>query len=66
MNFLRKLFGKNKEPQVEPMQGGPVAQTQVEQDATRQRMESEMAGQKAERDEAAEARASEEASEESQ
>ena len=62
MNFLRNLFGK-KEKIIEPMHGSPAIQTQHEQDATRERMESEMAEQKSERDEAASARASEESSE---
>ena len=55
MNFLKRLLGKKEKPPIEPMHGGPVMQTQAEQDATRQRMESEMAEQKEARDENAKA-----------
>jgi hypothetical protein len=51
MNFLKRLFGKKERAPIEPMHGSPVTQTQAEQDATRQRMESEMAKQKEARDE---------------
>jgi hypothetical protein len=60
MSFLKNLFGKKEKAAVEPMRGGPVIQTQAEQDATRGRMESEMAGQRTKRDEAAHAPASDE------
>jgi hypothetical protein len=50
MNFFKKLFGKKEKPPIEPMHGGPATQSQAEQDATRQRMESEMAGQKERRE----------------
>ena len=53
MNFFKKIFGKNTKQEIEPMHGSPVAQTQGEQDATRERIETEMAGQKAQREEAA-------------
>jgi hypothetical protein len=65
VNFFKKIFGKNTKQEIEPMHGSPVAQTQGEQDATRERMETEMAGQKAQREEA-NAPAPEEPSEKSQ
>jgi hypothetical protein len=52
MSFLKYLFGKRNKAPIEPMHGGPIIQTQEEMDVTRHRMESEMANQKAARDEA--------------
>ena len=52
MNFFKKIFGKSTKQEIEPMHGSPVAQTQEEQDVTRQRMETEMAGQRAQREDA--------------
>jgi hypothetical protein len=51
MNFFKQLFGKKDKPVVEPMHGGPVTQSQAEQDETRQRMESEMSEQRDARNE---------------
>jgi hypothetical protein len=50
VNFFKKIFGKSTKQEIEPMHGSPVAQTQEEQDVTRQRMETEMAGQRAQRE----------------
>lgn len=52
MSFLKGLFGKKKKETIEPMRGGAVIQSQAEQDVTRERMESEMAGQRTKRDDA--------------
>lgn len=54
MDFLKKLL-KRQKPQIESMHGGPVIQTQEEQDKTRLAMESEMTAQRDRRDEAARA-----------
>lgn len=54
MNFFKNLFGKKEKAEIEPMHGGPVLQTQAEQDSTRQRMESEMADQREARTEGSE------------
>ena len=51
VNFFKNLFGKKEKATIEPMRGGAVMQTQAERDATRERMESEMAGQRTIRDE---------------
>jgi hypothetical protein len=65
MNFLKNLFGKKDKATIEPMRGGAVMQTQAEQDATRERMESEMAGQRTIRDEASKEQAAEKPSQDS-
>jgi len=41
--FFKRLFGRKEKPAPEAMHGLPTAQTQAEQQATRQRMEAEMA-----------------------
>jgi len=51
MSLFKNLFGKKDQAPVEPMHGRPATQSQAEQDVTRQRMESEMAGQKERRKE---------------
>jgi hypothetical protein len=52
VNFFKKIFDKSSQQEIESLHGSPVAQTQEEQDETRQRMESEMAVQRAQREEA--------------
>ena len=49
MDFFKNIFGMNQKRVVEPIHGRPVTQTQDEQDATRKRMETEMAEQKEQR-----------------
>jgi hypothetical protein len=47
LEFIRKLFGsKPKEDPAETMRGAAPVQSQEEQDATRTRMEAEMADQR--------------------
>ena len=47
MTFFKRLFGhKEEKPKIEPMHGSGELQTQAEQDATRGRMESEMAAER--------------------
>ena len=52
MSIFKRLFGGGKQrgASFEPMRGGGAIQTQSEKDATRVRMEKEMADQKASRD----------------
>jgi hypothetical protein len=50
MSFFKHLLGKKEKASVEPIHGGPILQTQAEQDVTRHRMESEMAEQRAARE----------------
>jgi hypothetical protein len=52
MSLLGQLFGRKNKTPIEPMHGGPMLQTQAEKDVTRERMESEMAQQKAARGQA--------------
>ena len=46
MAFLMRLFRRKEKAPIEPMHGLGALQTEVEQDATRNRMESEMASQR--------------------
>ena len=46
MEFFKRLFGKQDKPKYESMHGTGELQTQAEQDATRIRMESEMAAER--------------------
>jgi hypothetical protein len=46
MSFFKNIFGTREKRAIESMHGRPLAQTQFEQDATRKRMETEMAEQK--------------------
>jgi hypothetical protein len=51
LEFIRKLLGKNvKKEQTDIARGSAPVQSQEEQDATRARMEAEMAGQKERRE----------------
>jgi len=51
LEFIRKLFGgKPKAPPADVMRGGAPVQSQEEQDATRARMEAEMADQRQSRE----------------
>jgi hypothetical protein len=45
MAFLKRLFHREKRA-IEPMRGTAPGQTEVEQDATRKRMEAEMTSQR--------------------
>jgi hypothetical protein len=46
MSFFKNIFGTKEERVVEPIHGRPVTQTPAEQDATRKRMETELAEQR--------------------
>lgn len=50
MEFIRKLFGKSDRAKTDVVRGAAPVQSQDEQDATRSRMESEMAAQKERRE----------------
>ena len=51
MEFIRKLLGKNvKKEETDIARGSAPVQSQEEQDATRARMEAEMAGQRERRE----------------
>jgi hypothetical protein len=43
MMFLRRLFARREKPAAEQARGFSTRQTQAEQDATRERMETELA-----------------------
>jgi hypothetical protein len=43
MMFFKRLFRRREKPADEAARGSPMQQTQAEQQATRQRMEAEMA-----------------------
>jgi hypothetical protein len=53
MAFLTRLFRRKQKAPIEPMHGSGTLQTEAEQDATRKRMESEMASQREHRGESA-------------
>jgi len=46
MSIFENIFGTRKKHVVEPLHGQPLAQTRAEKDATRERMETEMAEQR--------------------
>jgi hypothetical protein len=46
MSFFKNIFGIKEKRVIEPMHGQPLGQTSAEQDATRKRMETEMAEQR--------------------
>ena len=49
MSFFKNIFGMKETRVVEPLHGQPLGQTPAEQDATRKRMEAEMAEQREQR-----------------
>jgi hypothetical protein len=49
MSFFKNIFGTKEKRVVEPVHGRPLGQTPDEQDATRKRMETEMAEQREQR-----------------
>ena len=50
MTFFKRLFSRKAKPAAEPAHGVETRQTQAEQDAARQQMESEVTDDRARRD----------------